>query len=378
MTQNGTEPSRNSPEDSQPEHLVPNENLVEYVRDVHGNVTVCGGKDTISMEEGASKGGINRTPIRGILKRTKSSNTKEISGFPKVQEDDEFSSKDSSPNSNQESCCSKYNMASERKLSDGVTTVTNIPGEDVISPRTLGEVELDEAQDSANNQQAEPGSGITGGSNLGGNNEPKSESVKNVSVTEESVSNGLNGLDKVESTNHNGESAEYTPENTPTEASPCVSSEHAVEESLSNSPQEISKEQLPSSQEKPSDDTPVFKEISTDKSSKPVDKTQGTSDKAQVLSDKPPLLSERASSTDKTLSRDNSTDKTPSPPRTNSSGNTETMRKWRRTGMAVKTSLKFQEAGKLAMLKKAMMKLKKDSIKYMYVQRVMYAIILIF
>ena len=170
-----------------------------------------------------------------------------------------------------------------------------------------------------------------------------------------------------ESSGPNGVSEEGNPDNVPNGNTPSSSS--LSEDRPANS-RDISGDQSPPSHENVQDKAPG--ENHTDKSPKLGDnpQTSVSSDTSQNM----PSSSDRAGSSDKpSLSRDNSSEKNPALSKGMSSfGSSDTLKKWRRTGMAVKTSLKFQEAGRMARLKQAVAKIKKDSLRYMYVNTVTY------
>ena len=383
MTHNGLRSSRNSSEKTQSETASSAENLVEYVRDVHGNVTVCGGEGSDEMERNTtSNGKVDKKPIRGILKRTKSANAKLVNGFPRVHEEvDEFSSIDSSLSPHEDNR-SKYDLSvrPERKLVDGETHVTNIP-----SDKSSTNAETDGMEDKEENKDDSVSDvdqcSYVETSDSTPNMEPKPEPsaiVVKVTSSADSSCVPVPSSDKTELveeepsmkiSNSGGSSTEVIPNGD----APSVTSDIKPES------QQLSEAQPSSSQDKQTD-KPLNKSLLS------LGSTQNSSYKTPSVSfdtsiDRTPSVS-RDSSFEKTLSvtepastseksppisRENSSDRTPSLSRASSVGSSETLKKWRRTGMAVKTSLKFQEAGRIAKLKQAMSKLKKESLRYMYV-----------
>ncbi|KAL5253728.1 hypothetical protein ACHWQZ_G013486 [Mnemiopsis leidyi] len=368
MTHNDLRSSRNSSEKFQSETVSSAENLVEYVRDVHGNVTVCGGEGSSEMEKrtGKTSGNVDKKPIRGILKRTKSANAKLVNGFPQVHKDeDEFSSIDSSI-SPAEDNQSKYDLSveSERKLVDGETHVTNIP-----SDKSSTNVEVDGLETKAEKKE-ESVSDVDQISNIeisdsvqdavsSAEHDPVPPTITNETelIEEESSANKNNCEKSSREITKLGKSAENTqPESKqPSEAQPPSTQGKQTDKPLK--PSNKSLLSLGSTQNS-SYKTPS---VSFDTS---LDRTPSLSRESSL--EKTLSVSEPASSSGKTppISRENSSDKTPSLSRASSVGSSETLKKWRRTGIAVKTSLKFQEAGRIAKLKQAMTKLKKESLRY--------------
>ena len=383
MTHNGLRSSGNSSEKTQSETASSSENLVEYVRDVHGNVTVCGGEGSDEMErKPTSNGKVERKPIRGILKRTKSANAKLVNGFPQVHEEvDEFSSIDSSLSPNEDNR-SKYDLSvrPERKLVDGETHVTNIP-----SDKSSTNVETDGMEDKEENKD-DSVSDVDQCSNWEisdstPNMEPKPEPsaiVVKVTSSADKSCVPVPSSDKTELVEEEPSMKISNSGGSSTEVKPNGDAPSATDD-IKPELQQPSEPQPSSSQDKQTD-KPLNKSLLS------LGSTQNSSYKTPSVSfdtsiDRTPSVS-RDSSFEKTLSvtepasaseksppisRENSSDRTPSLSRTSSVGSSETLKKWRRTGMAVKTSLKFQEAGRIAKLKQAMSKLKKESLRYMYV-----------
>ena len=378
MTHNGLRSSRNSSKNSQSETVSTSENLVEYVRDVHGNVTVCGGEGSDEMERKPTNNGkIEHKPIRGILKRTKSANAKLVNGFPQVHEEvDEFSSIDSSLSPNEDR--SKYDLSvgPERKLADGETHVTNIPSDkSSTNVETDGTEKKEEIKDDSvsdvdqcsnveisdttpNMELKHDESDIV--DKVTSSSVPVASSDETELVVQEKPSmKKSNGEESTTEVKENGDASSAVgikPESQqPPEPQPLSSQDKQTEKPPNKSLLSLGSTQN-SSYKTPS--------VSFDTS---IDRTPSVSRDSSF--EKTLSVSEPASASEKSspMSRENSTDRTPTLSRASSVGSSETLKKWRRTGMAVKTSLKFQEAGRIAKLKQAMSKLKKESLRYMYV-----------